>query len=216
MERKLASLVWATPDIDGILAYIARVSNPENQDNSATAAKLIGYLIRERHWSPFEMANVCVEVNTTRDISRQMLRHDIRPQEFSQRYAGVERLGGPVFREARMKHPTNRQASMPVEDDELRAAWAWRQRDVWAKAQEHYSWARQHGIALECARVVLPEGNTPTRCYFNGYLRDWLFYCNSRLAFGSQAEHVEVAQAVKEVLRQVAPATLEAWDAFYV
>ena len=207
------SLVWATPDADALIARIARVSNPANEGNDATAPRLLAYLIRNRHWSPFEMASVCMEVVTTRDIGRQLLRHYLRPQEFSQRYQDVRALGEPVFREARMQDATNRQASIPCEDEGVRAEWLRRQQAQWDAAVGHYTWALDRGFAKEVARVVMPEGNTPTRMYFAGQLRQWLHFCEVRRGHGTQPEAVAVAEGAWDVLRGVCPAVVQAWEA---
>src|SRR5690625_2341356 len=165
-----ASLVWITPDAEELLVRIARVSNPDG--DRKPAPHLIGYMIWHRHFSPFEMVNLCIEVRTTRDIARQMLRHSsMRPQEFSQRYSDARRLGEPIWREARRQCPDNRQASLPNKDAELESWWQCEQRDIWTKVESVYAEALKRGIAKEVARAVLPEGLTPSRLYFNATLR---------------------------------------------
>lgn len=204
-------LVWATPDIDGILAYIARVSNPANQDNP-NVVKLINHMLENGHVSPFAMANVCLEVNSTRDIGRQMLRHySLKPQEFSQRYQTVDKLGNFVIREFRLQDVKNRQSSIEVPaDDPRQAEWAKRQQAVIDLVEETYQWCLANGGAKECARVVLPEGNTPTRMYYNGTIRDWIFFAKSRLDPSTQKEHRLLAQEIVAILKGLAPLTLEA------
>lgn len=203
-------LVWITPDAEKHLLSIAKVSNPERQHEPSP--RLIRYLIEHGHWSPFEMVNLCIEVETTRDIGRQMLRHwTMRPQEFSQRYADVGALGEPVYRECRMQHPTNRQASVPCEDRGLALWWQARQEHVWRETQEVYRLATQRGIAKEVARAVLPEGLTPTRMYFNTHLRTAIHFCQLRtLAHGAQKEIVEVADGVRALIKDHLPTVWEA------
>lgn len=208
-----AALEWATPDIDFKVAKIARVSAPENEQNTLTAQQLVQYLMKNAHWSPLEMVCVCIEVHTTRDIGRQMLRHSLRVQEFSQRYASVSKLEGPVIRQGRLRDPKNRQNSIPTLDPALQAQWAGRQQAQWDNAVAHYNWALENGLAKECARVVLPEGNTPTRMYFQAPLRDWLFYCNLRRGNGTQKEHMDVAEACWQVLCAEAPMATAAFSA---
>ena len=207
-----ATLVWATPDLDKHLAYIARVSNPENQANKKIEW-LLRYMEREGHYSPFEMANVCIEINTPRDIMRQILRHkSMPPQEFSQRYQTVDKLGNFVEREFRLQHPTNRQASIDVpEDDPRQIEWRRRQQRLLDIVKEDYEWCLANGGAKEVARVILPEGLTPSRAYFNGNMRSWIFYLKSRLHESTQKEHRLVAQDVLKVLKEVAPVTMNAF-----
>lgn len=205
-------LVWATENIDGLLAYIARVSNPKNQDNPSVEG-LLRYMMREGHVSPFDMCNVTLEFNTTRDIGRQALRHySIRPQEFSQRYQTVDVLGDFVTREFRAQDIKNRQASIDVpNDDPLAVEWQRRQQEVIDLVKEHYEWCLQVGGAKEVARVILPEGLTPSRLYFNGTMRSWIFYLKSRLDPSTQKEHRELAKQVLSVLESVAPITMNAF-----
>ena len=205
-------LIWATPEADKNLAYIARVSAPANQANESIEG-LLRYMMREGHVSPFDMANVCLEINTTRDIGRQALRHSsIKPQEFSQRYSDVSALGDFVTREFRLQDPKNRQASIKVPEDDLRAMeWKVRQLRLLDLVRQEYQWCLDNGGAKECARVVLPEGLTPSRLYFNGTLRSWIHYLQSRLHESTQDEHQVIAQQVLEVLRTVAPVTMGAF-----
>lgn len=190
-------------DAEGLIAYCARVSNPANQDNP-NSERLLRYLIRNAHWSPFEMAHAVVEIETTRDIARQVLRHrSFSFQEFSQRYAEV--TPDPVIREARMQDTANRQNSTPTDDEVLEAQWRAAQVEVWEAAENVYRQALEAGIAKEVARAVLPEGMTRSRLYMAGSLRSWLHYLDVRLGNGTQREHVEVASAVRDALRQVFP-----------
>lgn len=191
-------------DANDLIVYCARVSNPSNQDNFATGDGLLRYCMKKKHVSIFNMANVVIEVNTPRDISRQILRHvSMHFQEFSQRYANVNELGF-VTREARKQHPTNRQMSIPLtespEDVLLAMRWAKAQKEVQDLVTKHYNWAIGNGIAKECARVILPEGNTMSRMYINATLRDWFFYCAVRLMDGVQQEHIDVANQCYELL----------------
>lgn len=203
-------LVWATPDIDKHLAYCARVSNPSGQDNP-NVEKLLGYMLRNGHVSPFELCNVCIEINTTRAIGRQFIRHrSIAVQEFSQRYADAGALGGMVEQECRMQDVSNRQSSLPCTDTTLSAGWAGAQRWVWSNAARAYNEALGQGIAKEVARSLLPEGLTPSRIFANGSMRSWIFYLKSRLDPSTQAEHRLVAQGVLKVLQDVAPITMGA------
>ncbi len=200
-----AKLVWATPESDELLAYIARVSNPGNQANEKIEG-LLSHMMREGHVSPFTMTNFCVEVNTTREIGRQFLRHwSIAPQEFSQRYAGVDVLGGFIISECRMQDTKNRQNSLETVDPAVAAWWDAAQREVIKVVNDVYSEALKTGIAKEVARKVLPEGLTPTRLYFNGNLRSWIFYLKERLALATQKEHRFVAIDIARVFQQVSP-----------
>ena len=207
-------LQWATPDIDKQIMFMARVSNPEGQNSEKT--RLLYYCMEHGHVSPFEMANVCVEINTTRDIGRQILRHrSFSFQEFSQRYEDVSKLGEWVERKARLQDTENRQNSIELgwgEDDHvLMAAWDQWQVDVWDTAVARYKQAIAEGIAKEQARALLPEGLTPSRMYMNGNLRSWIFYLKQRLDPSTQKEHRLIAQDVLEVLRTVAPITMDAF-----
>jgi thymidylate synthase (FAD) len=192
-----------------LVAYCARVSNPANQDNKTTNDKLVRYLIKNQHWSPLEMVSICLEVNTTRDIARQLLRHrSFSFQEFSQRYAEVS-FGNDSeassVREARLQDKKNRQNSIEVDDLELQQQWETLQREVIEKSGEVYKWALENGIAKEQARAVLPEGNTMSRLYVNGTLRSWVHYIGLRSGNGTQKEHRELAVACAVAIREVFP-----------
>ena len=181
--------------IQDIVAYCARVSNPDNQNNSETSEKLLKYLIREKHWSPFEMVSVCLEITTTRDIARQILRHrSFSFQEFSQRYADPVKSLKAVRREARLQDYKNRQNSIEIDDTKLDQSWKGQQDLVWLQAVKAYNWAIERGIAKEQARAVLPEGMTESRLYVNGTLRSWIHYIELREKNGTQKEHVEIAR----------------------
>lgn len=195
-------------NIQDLIAYCARVSNPSNQANTKTTAKLLGYLIEHKHWSPFEMASACIEVTTTRDIARQLLRHrSFSFQEFSQRYADIRDLDDSVvIRKARLQDPKNRQNSVMTDDVSLHMAWETHQRTVWNAAMKAYSWAIENGIAKEQARSVLPEGNTLSRLYVNGTIRSWIHYIELRSANGTQQEHMDLAIAVAKAISKIYPA----------
>jgi thymidylate synthase (FAD) len=204
-------LMWNTPDIDKMLAFIARVSNPANQNHHESAPRLIRYMLKNHHVSPFEMANVCIEITCPRDIARQILRHrSFSFQEFSQRYQKVEQLPPADLREARLQDDKNRQNSLETDDDLLRTRWEAKQQEVLEATSGAYRWALEHGIAKEVARAVLSEGLTTTRMYVNGSLRSWVFYLKQRLDPSTQKEHRDIAQQVYEVLTQLAPDTMEA------
>ena len=186
-----------------LVAYAARVSNPANQNNTKTAGKLIKFLIKENHWSPLEMVHLTIEIKTTRDIARQILRHrSFSFQEFSQRYAVSENF---ITREVRLQDPKNRQNSIESDNDGLDIEWHKRQRKVIAASKEAYRWALDNGIAKEQARAVLPEGNTETTLYMAGSLRSWVHYCNLRRANGTQKEHMQIAQKCWEIVEQHFP-----------
>lgn len=181
-----------------LIAYTARVSNPDNQNSPKTASKLLGYLIKHEHWSPFEMVSVTIEITTTRDISRQILRHrSFSFQEFSQRYAKSTNF---ETRECRLQDEKNRQNSIDTEDRELAESWNMAQKTVINAANDAYEWALENGIAKEQARAVLPEGNTETTLYMSGTLRSWLHYCKLRMSNGTQKEHIEVAEQCWNVI----------------
>lgn len=202
--------IWKTPDAEYLLAYIARVSNPTNQDNPETAPKLIKYLIKHKHWSPFEMVSVCMEINTTRDIARQILRHrSFSFQEFSQRYAVAQDF---EISEARMQDEKNRQNSLPVQDRELDDWWKEMQIDVLVAAKKAYRNALNLGIAKEVARKVLPEGMTNSNMYMSGTLRSWLHYIDIRCGPETQKEHREVALLCKNELEKHFPSVMEAFN----
>jgi len=204
------SLQWATPDIDQQILYMARVSNPDNQRSENT--RLIAYLMEHGHVSPFEMANVCVEIETTRDIGRQILRHrSFSFQEFSQRYQDAGKLGTIVNRECRLQDTKNRQNSLETADDRVRMEWESLQHRVERTAVNAYRQALDMGIAKEQARALLPEGLTMSRMYMNGNIRSWIFYLKQRLDPTTQKEHREIAEQVLQVLRGVAPITMDAF-----
>jgi thymidylate synthase (FAD) len=186
------------------IAYCARVSNPTNQQNTSTNEKLLHYLITHHHWSPFEMVSICLEVTTTRDIARQMLRHrSFSFQEFSQRYAVVDESF--VTKEVRLQDKKNRQNSIATEDHDLQQEWIEKQTHIATQSQEVYMWALENGIAKEQARAVLPEGMTPSRLYMNGTLRSWIHYLQLRTNKDTQKEHREVAMACKEAILPIFP-----------
>lgn len=196
-------LVWVTPNAEDMIAYMARVSNPSNQNNQDTAPKLLKYLMKHKHWSPFEMVNVCMEIETTRDIARQIIRHrSFSFQEFSQRYADVNSFEKA---ETRMQDHKNRQNSLPNNDEALELWWQEQQARILYKTQEAYEKALEHGIAKEVARKILPEGLTMSRMYMNGTLRSWIHYCDIRTDPATQKEHREVADQAQEILRELFP-----------
>lgn len=188
--------------VDEFIAYVARVSNPGNQNNTLTAPKLLKYLMKHKHVSPFEMVHICMEINTTRDIGRQILRHrSFTFQEFSQRYADPTKDMGFVIREARLQDTANRQNSVETSDEKLASDWEKEQRLVRLAATEAYTWAINNGIAKEQARAVLPEGLILSRMYMAGSLRSFIHYCQLRMTEGTQKEHREVAaQAWQEII----------------
>jgi thymidylate synthase (FAD) len=197
-----------------LVAFCARVSNPGNQSNKDTSEKLIRYLIKHQHWSPLEMVNMCLEIETTRDIARQMLRHrSFSFQEFSQRYADPTKDLAFVLREARLQDPKNRQNSIELDGTLGQALisdeWMFKQKELVAHAIEVYNWAVAKGIAKEQARAVLPEGNTVSRLYMNGTLRSWIHYIQLRSANGTQKEHMQIAQKCAEVIAKVFPMAKE-------
>ena len=189
-----------------LVSFCARVSNPDNQYNEQTSEKLVKYLIKEGHWSPLEMVSACLEIETTRDIAHQIVRHrSFSFQEFSQRYANpVEDLAF-VQREARLQDPKNRQNSIETDDDDLAKQWLIQQDKVVMAADKAYQWAIKNGIAKEQARVVLPEGLTKTRLYMNGTLRSWVHYIELRGENGTQKEHMEIAHECAKVISEVFP-----------
>jgi thymidylate synthase (FAD) len=191
---------------EDMIVYMARVSNPSNQDMTRGDEKLIRYLIKNQHWSPFEMVNVVMEISTTRDIARQILRHrSFSFQEFSQRYADPTKDLGFDLREARLQDTKNRQNSIETEDSKLRSEWIVKQMNVISDAKYAYEWAIENGIAKEQARAVLPEGNTQSRMYMNGSLRSWIHYCQLRMANGTQKEHMEVATSCWNIIKEKFP-----------
>ena len=194
------------PDVEQLIAYCARVSNPDNQNNTVTSEKLIKYLVKNKHWSPLEMVNACLEIETTRDIGRQILRHrSFSFQEFSQRYADPTKDLDFVTREARLQDTKNRQNSIETEDDMLQDQWEMRQKSLIELSQETYNWAIEKGIAKEQARAVLPEGLTVSRMYMNGTLRSWVHYIELRSANGTQKEHMELAKSCAVEIAKIFP-----------
>ena len=198
-------------DLQELIAYCARVSNPSNQMNSETSEKLIKYLIKHAHWSPLEMVSACLEIDTTRDIAHQIVRHrSFSFQEFSQRYADPAEFGNQfVLREARLQDTKNRQNSIALgntqQDMNLINDWESQQQKVIDAAKEAYKWAIDNGIAKEQARAVLPEGCTKTRLYMNGTLRSWIHYIELRGANGTQKEHMDIAHACAKVIAEIFP-----------
>jgi thymidylate synthase (FAD) len=194
-----------------LIAFCARVSNPSNQLNTETSEKLIRYLIKHKHWSPLEMVSACLEIETTRDIARQMLRHrSFSFQEFSQRYADPTKDLDFVLREARLQDTKNRQNSVEISgltltEQNLIEQWKWKQQDVISAAQHAYEWAINNGIAKEQARAVLPEGNTVSRLYMNGTLRSWIHFIELRSENGTQKEHRQVAVECAKAIASVFP-----------
>lgn len=212
MKAKLIAvtkpLIEGLDSIYDFVSYCARVSNPSNQMNTATAEKLIGYLLKYKHFSPFEVANCVVEVEAPRDIARQLLRHrSFSFQEFSQRYADVAALGDSfILREARLQDTKNRQNSIVTDDTNLQSEWELRQKQILSSVKEHYEWAIQNGIAKECARVILPEGLTMSRLYVNGTIRSWVHYIEVRTEEGvTQLEHVELARLIAQAIAEAFP-----------
>lgn len=212
MKVKLVSHTTTCDDFDFIadptelVAFCARVSNPSNQTNMDTTDKLVAYLIKHKHWSPFEMANVCLEIETTRDIARQILRHrSFTFQEFSQRYADPVKELSFETREPRLQDTKNRQNSIEVDDEQLFINWALQQQDVIKAANAAYQWALDHGIAKEVARAVLPEGLTMSRMYVNGTIRSWIHFIETRTHISTQKEHREVALACAKAIAVIFP-----------
>jgi len=198
---------------EDLIVHMARVSNPSNQGMNSDPAKLIRYLIKNQHWSPFEMVNVVMEINTTRDIARQILRHrSFSFQEFSQRYADPTKDLGFELREARLQDTKNRQNSIETDDNELQSEWKTKQINLIAEIKAAYDWAIENGIAKEQARVVLPEGNTQSRMYMNGTLRSWIHYCQLRMENGTQKEHMNVAKACWEIIEYKFPNVVAALE----
>ena len=210
MTVKLVAISKPTIDecstAEELVAYCARVSNPANQNNHGTSSKLIRYLIKNAHWSPLEMVHMTMEINTTRDIARQILRHrSFSFQEFSQRYADPTKSLGFVTREARLQDAKNRQNSIEVDDDELQELWASMQELAIEDAKRQYTKAINMGIAKEQARALLPEGLTESRIYMAGSLRSWVHYCDLRRANGTQKEHREIADACWDIVTEQFP-----------
>ena len=206
VSKELADDVNHAMDAQELVAYCARVSNPSNQSSNESSERLIKYLARHKHWSPFEMVSVCLEVTTTRDIARQFLRHrSFSFQEFSQRYADPTQDLSFVLREARLQDTTNRQNSIEVNDEDLQRKWEHAQQRVIAECKAAYEWAVKNGIAKEQARAVLPEGNTVSRLYVNGTIRSWIHYIELRSGHGTQKEHIEIARACAVAIANVFP-----------
>ena len=201
-----AKLVWITPDAEKLIGKIARVSNPANEDNPNVVG-LLKYLIKHKHWSPFEMASMCLEIQTTRAISPQILRHrSFSFQEFSQRYAEPETMGYPFeVKETRLQDTKNRQNSIETNNVQLQQRWAAQQARVIGAASSAYAWAVDNGIAKEQARAVLPEGITKSRLYMNGTVRSWIHYVELRTTVGTQKEHMDIAHACAEVIADIFP-----------
>ena len=199
---------------EDIVSYCARVSNPKNQNNFTTSSKLLSYMIREGHWSPFEMVHLTIEIETTRDIARQILRHrSFAFQEFSQRYADPTKELKFVDREARLQDPTNRQNSIELDtDSDLHHAWKQEQLKVVSSAMDTYTWAIKNGIAKEQARAVLPEGLIESKLYMSGNLRSWIHYCQLRMGHGTQLEHIKIAKKCWDILKEEFPEVTDAVD----
>jgi len=194
-------------NLQDLIAFCARVSNPSNQMNKETSEKLIKYLIKHKHWSPLEMVSACLEINTTRDIAHQIVRHrSFSFQEFSQRYANPQDMQDAfTYREPRLQDTKNRQNSIEVQDTKLEMDWGHYQKKVIETSKQAYDWAIANGIAKEQARVVLPEGLTKTRLYMNGTLRSWVHYIELRGANGTQKEHMDIAHECAKVIAKVFP-----------
>jgi thymidylate synthase (FAD) len=202
--------LYVGQDVQELIAYCARVSNPSNQLNEDTSAKLLSYLAKHKHWSPFEMVSACLEIETTRDIARQILRHrSFSFQEFSQRYADPTTDLEFVRRGARLQDPKNRQNSIDAAPQSIQDMWDMKQQEVIAKSKEVYEWAIEQGIAKEQARAVLPEGCTMSRMYMNGTLRSWMHYIELRKENGTQREHMAIAETCAEVIAKIFPLAKE-------
>ena len=214
MTARLIGWTQVSPDVNedlntvqDLVAYCAKVSNPQGQQNMESSERLLTYLIKHKHWSPFEMASATLEVQTTRDIARQFLRHrSFSFQEFSQRYADPRDMENTfVLRDARLQDTNNRQNSVEVDNPALSGEWNMRQQAVIDAAKEHYNWAIENGIAKEQARVVLPEGNTVSRLYANGTIRSWIHYVELRSANGTQREHMDLAVEIGKAVSEIFP-----------
>jgi len=199
--------IMGLENIQDLVAYCARVSNPSNQSNTKTTPKLLEYLIKHKHWSPFEMASACIEITTTRDIARQLLRHrSFSFQEFSQRYADPNEMENTfVTRDCRLQDTKNRQNSINTDNEYLIERWEEEQLKVIEQSKRAYKWAIDNGIAKEQARAVLPEGNTVSRLYVNGTIRSWIHYIELRSANGTQKEHMDLAKATAEAISKIYP-----------
>jgi len=214
MKARLIGYTQVSPDVNenlntvqDLVAYCAKVSNPQGQHNMESSERLLTYLIKHKHWSPFEMASATIEVETTRDIARQFLRHrSFSFQEFSQRYADPESMDKSfVVREARLQDPKNRQNSIAVDDDNLQMQWDALQWELIRQARQTYDWAISKGIAKEQARAVLPEGNTVSKLYANGTIRSWIHYVELRSANGTQKEHMDLAVEIGKAISEIFP-----------
>lgn len=209
--NNLVELVSVTPGAEEVISYCARVSNPNNQLNFNNSAKLISYLIKNKHWSPFEMAHMTIQIKTSRGIAPQILRHrSFTFQEFSQRYAAVDKSGITLYA-ARRQDNKNRQNSIDDLTDEVKQEWLQRQEQNWKSSFEHYTWALDNGIAKECARFILPLGCSTT-LYMSGSIRSWIHYIDLRAGNGTQKEHMEIAEACKELFKQQLPGVAAALD----
>ena len=198
--------LYVGEDLQDLVAYCARVSNPSNQENHKTSERLLRYLAKHKHWSPFEMVSACLEIETTRDIARQILRHrSFSFQEFSQRYADPTEDLKFMFKDARLQDQKNRQNSIETDDADLRLEWLKQQSEVAVVSKKAYKWAIENGIAKEQARAVLPEGNMESRIYMNGTLRSWMHYIELRTGVETQKEHREVADACAKALLPIFP-----------
>tara|TARA_A100001391_G_scaffold151403_2_gene108983 strand:+ start:665 stop:1333 length:669 start_codon:yes stop_codon:yes gene_type:complete len=202
--------IYVGDNVQELIAYTARVSNPSNQDNTETSERLLRYLIREKHWSPFEMVSACLEVETTRDIARQLLRHrSFSFQEFSQRYADPTQDLKFQLRDTRLQDTKNRQNSIDTNDAELKLEWLMQQSEVVNAAKKSYNWAIENGIAKEQARAVLPEGIIESRLYVNGTIRSWIHYIGLRSGHGTQKEHIKLAVECAKALEPIFPMIME-------
>ena len=202
--------LYVGDNVQELIAYTARVSNPSNQDNTETSERLLRYLIREKHWSPFEMVSACLEVETTRDIARQLLRHrSFSFQEFSQRYADPTQDLKFQLKDARLQDTKNRQNSIVVKNAELQLEWLQQQAEAVNAAKKSYSWAIENGIAKEQARAVLPEGIMESRLYVNGTMRSWIHYIGLRSGHGTQKEHIQLAVECAKALEPIFPMIME-------
>lgn len=204
----MVSLVWITPDAETQIIYCARVSNPKGQAEAHNNERLLAYLIKNKHWSPFEMASACIEIVTTRDIAHQILRHrSFSFQEFSQRYATTSELPEPTIREVRLQDTKNRQNSIEVQADnnDLVGWWEFAQKNAYQVCEDIYKMALERGVAKEVARAVLPEGMTPTRIYMTGTIRSWIHYCDIRTDKSTQKEHRLIAVDINNLLSEHLP-----------
>jgi thymidylate synthase (FAD) len=193
-------------DVQDLIAFCARVSNPSNQFNKGTSDKLIKYLIKHKHWSPLEMASACIEIETTRDIARQILRHrSFSFQEFSQRYADPTKDLDFELREARLQDENNRQNSIETDDEKIKNDWNTKQKEILDIVKSSYAWAIDNGIAKEQARAILPEGLTKSRMYMNGTIRSWIHYIDLRAGHGTQREHIDIARECAKAIAQIFP-----------